>query len=107
MGIYDPVFWIPTAVSAIAVTLFYLDMRGRVKTSETSSRSMLTLINLMRQELTLFRSQIQASNMKSIDLAKQKALQGEQDRKWKETFNTIKALKGFAEIASLFGDKED
>jgi len=42
-----------------------------------------------------------------VSLVERQAPQREQDQKWKETLNTIKALRGFAELVSLFGDEED
>jgi ATP-dependent Zn protease len=95
----DPTFWIPTAISIVAVLLFYLDMRGRIKREEKASTEMAQMMKVLKDELDLFRSQRQAGKVTSQDIAKQEQI----DATWKNILSALKAAKLFKEV---FGDDE-
>lgn len=100
----DPTFWIPTIISLIAVILFYIDMRSRLKQEEDASKSMLDLINIMKDELQLFREQMNKGKPSSEELERQKLLQRQEELKWREARDIIKGIKRLADIADA---KED
>jgi len=54
---FDLAFTLSLSVSIIAVVLTYVDMRRRLKQEREFSRGMAELINIMREELQLFRKQ--------------------------------------------------
>ncbi len=94
----DPTFWIPTLISIIAVFLFYIDMRHRLKQEQEASKSMLNLINVMREELNLFREQITKGRLTNEELERQKLLQRQQEQKWRQAKDIFKGIKWLAEI---------
>ncbi len=98
----DPTFWIPTAISIVAVLLFYLDMRWRIKREEKTSVEMAQMIRVLKQELELFRKQAEGGHLTSQELQKQKALQSQSDTIWKGVMNALKAAKLVKEV---FGDE--
>jgi hypothetical protein len=98
-ALLDPTFWIPTVISGIMVILFYIDMRRRLKQEQEASKSMLNLINLMREELILFREQINKGRLSNGELERQKLLQRQQELKWRQTKDILKGIKWLADIA--------
>ena len=94
----DPTFWIPTLISIIAVFLFYIDMRQRLKQEQEASKSMLNLINVMREELNLFIEQITKGRLTNEELERQKLLQRQQEQKWRQAKDIFKGIKWLAEI---------
>ena len=94
----DPTFWIPTAISMVAVVLLYLDMRGRIKREETTSTELAQLVKVMREELELFRKQTQGGQLTTQELLRQRTLQSQSDATWKNLTNLLKTAKLFKEV---------
>ena len=88
----DPTFWIPTVISIVAVVLFYVDMRWRLKQEQAASISMLGLISAMREELQLFREQLSKGKLTSEELERQKLLQGKQEHQWRIARDFFKGI---------------
>ena len=104
--INDLAFWIPTIISIIAVILFYVDMRWRLKQDHDASKSMLNLIQLMSHEHKLFREERSLGRLSNESLAQQKLLQEQQKLQLRQTLATIQGIKWLADIAKMFSDNE-
>jgi hypothetical protein len=78
---FDLAFALSLSVSIIAVVLTYVDMRRRLKQEREFSKSMVELINTLREELQLFRKQSKANE----DLELLRILMETEDRQWKRT----------------------
>ena len=100
-------FWIPTIVSIIAVILTYVDMRRRLKQEQDALKFMLELINVMREELRLFREQVGKSRLTSQELERQKLLQREQEQKWRQAKDVFKAIRWLADTGNSEDVEED
>jgi hypothetical protein len=94
----DPAFWIPTAISIIAVVLFYLDMRWRIKREEKASGELAQVVVLLKEELDLFRKQERGGQLSSHELQRQRDLPSQTDIALKNLVTGLKALKLAKEI---------
>jgi len=83
-ALLDPTFWLPLAVSIIAVILFYIDMRRRFKQEQDSSKALAELVSSMREELKLFRKQLEGSALSRTELERQKLLAQREQQQWKK-----------------------
>jgi hypothetical protein len=100
-------FWIPVIISVFAVILFYVDMRRRLKQEQDASKSMLDLINVMREELTLFREQIGRGKLSNEEFERQKLLQRQEELKWRKARDIVKGIKWLAENVDDTEDEEE
>lgn len=79
-------------------------MRWRVKKEQAASASMAQMVNLMREELDLFRKQIQSGHLSSQEIERQKLLQRQGELQWRKTLDAIKGLKWLAKLAKEFDE---
>lgn len=92
---FDLPFILTLSVSIVAVILFYIDMRRRLKQEQEFSQSMANLINTLREELELFRKQSKTSE----DIKRQKLLAQREQQQWKQIKDIAKAIGLFLDHA--------
>lgn len=82
-------------------------MRLRLKQEQDASKSMLGLINIMKEELRLFREPITKGGFSSDELERQKLLLRQEEQKWRKTKDILKGIKWLAEIFATEDAEED
>jgi CTP-dependent riboflavin kinase len=101
----DPT-WIIAAASIVAVALSYYDMRKRIKREQQASGELAEVMKIMREQLVLFRKQIQNGQLSLQDTQRQQNLQNQNEVAWKNVLNGLKAAKLAKDILSGLGDED-
>ncbi len=99
-------FWIPTVISIVAVTLFYLDMQRRVKEGEKASETMLNLIKVMREDQRHSTAGLLSGQQTNQEQSRQLLLQKQRELQWRQSVDTLKGIVYLAKIAKTLEEDE-